>query len=426
MKKILGPFVLLFLVFFHIYQQALPVFGSSFIIASGSIGLLVYLLNGRPFPEIIGVGLAYVPFVVTSVISGYANAGIDAYLWANTKSQAGWLFSAYLIVYLFFIIHQRGHYITLLYYMVAAVAVQCIISILMYQNSAINTFFTSIQMQDTLIISKREDTEGERLLGFGIAFFGAGIICGSALILITYIMIRKKMGLLLLAFWSSVYSLILFIGLLSARTTMVGLLASIVFAVSVFIFGKSQNKWQFLKFAAISGGLSTIASTLCYIYFPEFADWAFEAFINYSETGEFSTKSSDSLEYMFLFPRTFNEWLFGIGTMNFMGFDVGYSRLLFYAGIPGMLAFFFYEFALAKFACTKDMTQNLMMLTFCGYSLALNVKGLAEVNSFLYIFVFYFWYYKHYIYRPQLYRLGKINSNKLRYAVQSPTSRRRI
>jgi len=425
MKKVLGALVLLFLVFFHIYPQALPVFGYSFIFASGLIGLAFYFFNGRSFPEIVSISLAYAPFVVVSFVAGYMNFGLPEYLWSNTKSQFAWLFSAYLIVFLFFYIHPKGNYTKLLSYVAIAVLIQGVISIAMYQDPAINNFFTSIQMADALALYKRELTEGERLLGYGTAFFGAGIIYGTTLILIMIIILKQRLNLFGVILWGAIYCFVFFVGLLSARTTLVGLGVSIALAIFLIFMNKTSRKGQFFKFLAISVAFASIGYTMCYVYFPEFADWAFEAFINYQETGEFSTQSSDSLQYMFIFPRTFHQWLFGIGTMNFIGTDVGYSRLLFYGGVPALLSFFFFQLYLVKSAFTRDFAQNIAMISLMVYSLLLNIKGLADVNSFLYIIIVYFLYYKYFIYTPQLYKLEKLNSNKLHYSLQSPSPDRR-
>lgn len=426
MNKFIASLVLLFILFFHIYPQALPVFGSSFILGSGVVGLGLYFLNGRPFTEVITIALAYSPFVVWSFISGYMNNGIDPYLINYTKTQFGWIFSSYLIISLFFYIYPKGNFLNLLSYIVIAILIQCIISIAMYQNPAINDFFMSIQMADALALYKRELTEGKRLLGFGIAFFGAGIICGAGLILTTYIIVKKKMKLFFILFWSVVYCFIFFVGLLSARTTLAGLGVSLALAVFLIFFNKSSRKGQFIKFLALTAFFATIGYTLCYVYFPEFADWAFEAFINYQESGEIRTASSDGLETMFILPRTFHEWWFGIGSLAFFGSDVGFTRLLFYGGLPATIAYFFYQFVLAKLAFTRDFGQTVMLLLLVVYSMILNVKGIADVNGFLCLFVFYFLHYKYYVFTPQLYKLGKFNSTKLRYAVQSPSSRRRI
>lgn len=430
MKKIVGMLFLLVVVFYHIYPPALqiPVVGNSAIFATGGLGLALYLYHGRPYTEIIKIVFAWLFFGFTYLISSYVWMMSDpaSYYINNTRSNIAWLFSAYFVVYIFFQIYPKGSFFTFIYYIVAAIVLQGIIALLMYRIPAVDDFFRSLQLPNALQEERMDATEGERLLGYGIAFFGAGVIYGMGLIVAAFIIIKQKHNLLRLFFLCAIYAFIFFVGVLTARTTVVGLAASIILVLLVKLFDKSSPKGQFLKFVSFAVIFGVIGYTLIYIYFPEFADWAFELFINYSETGELRTSSSDSIEHMFILPSEFLVWMIGYGDMRFWGSDVGYSRLLIYGGILGTFAFFFYQFVLARIAMTKDKGQVFMMLVMLGYVMALNIKGLADINSFLYLFAFYFLYYRYFIYTPKLERLGKFNSTKLRYAVQRPSSDRRV
>lgn len=428
MKKILLITIFFIFLFYTLYPQAISFFGYSFLFTSGVLGLILYLYNGKPFDEVITIFLSYIPFVLACLITAYLTPFRDAYMMDYTKSQFAWIFGSYLIVTFFFIIHPRGSFTLFLYYIVGAIFAQCVISIAMHQNATIRDFFNSLQMVDLVALAKRQETEGARLLGYGVAFFGAGISCGFALIVLVYIILKTKLNLISIILIASVYCFIAYVGLLSARTTSIGLFASIILAVIlIFTSGKKKvQKGQFFRFLAVAALFGSIGHTLAYLYFPEFADWAFEAFINYSNTGEFRTASSDGLENMFQLPHTFDQWLYGWGVMEFWGSDVGYTRLLFYVGLPGTLAYFFYQFMLVKMSFTNDRAFTFTLLIMYAYNLALNYKGLSDLNLFMYLFIFYFLHYRYYIYTPQLYRLGKFNSTKLRYAVQSSTPRRRV
>lgn len=425
MKKILGVIILFVMVFYTLYPQAISFFGYSFLFTIAAGGLGLYLYQGRPFPEIINIALAYLPIVAMGWITAYLNSHQDSYLFDYTKSQIAWLFGTYMIVFFFFYLHPRGSFILLLYYIIGAIVAQCIISIAMHQNEAIRSFFNSLQMSDFVNQIKRDDTEGKRLLGYGVAFFGAGISCGFALIIIVYIAVKQKFNLIQLTLLAAIYCLILYVGLLSARTTSIGLFASIILA-AILLFTGRADKSQLFKFLGVGAILGSIGSTLCYIYFPEFADWAFEGFTNYQRTGTFSTRSSDGLENMFILPYTFNQWVYGWGHMEFWGSDVGYTRLLFWIGLPGTIAYFLYQFLLMKMAFVKDQAWIFTLLIVYAYNMALNAKGLSDLNLFMYFFVFYFLHYKYYIYTPQLYRLGKLRTGKLHHAIQSKAANGRI
>jgi len=426
MKKIILIIVLIALVFYHIYPQALPTFGFTFIVTSGALGLFLYLRQGAPYGEVISIMLPYAFMGLWTVFCIFVNNRGDSFFIDMSKSQLGWFFSAYLIVYIFYLAHPKGGLDKLLYYIIGAVFLQCVISVAMYQNEAIGDFFNSIQKLDQLALSKREETEGKRLLGYGAAFFGAGIACGMAMILVVYLVMTKKLNIFQLLFAAFVYSGIFYIGLLSARTTLVGGGASIALAV-ILLFTRNTQKSQLLSYILFCVVLLTIGYSLCYVYFPDFADWAFEAFINYQESGEFRTKSSDGLTSgVFMVPPTFFNWVFGEGHGHYFGVDVGLTRLLYWIGLPGTLLFFYFLYVVMKFSITKNRAFNLTLLVLYAYNLALNWKGLSDLNYVTYIVTFYFLHYKYYIYTPYLYKLGLRDKTKLRYAFQTPPTGRRV
>ena len=88
--------------------------------------------------------------------------------------------------------------------------------------------------------------------------------------------------------------------------------------------------------------------------------------------------------------------------MGFWGSDVGYSRLMFYVGIPGTILFFLYQLFIIKLSSTKDWGVNVFSLTMFLYTMALNFKGWIDLNFVLYGIFFFFMFYKYYIYYPQV------------------------
>ncbi|MFR9166727.1 MAG: hypothetical protein ACLVKO_11105 [Dysgonomonas sp.] len=290
----------------------------------------------------------------------------------------------------------------------------------MYLNPNVADFFNSIQIgsDDLLLSTKRAQTEGKRLLGFGIAFFGAGVIYGVALIFLIYILMAKKLNLLQVLFFSILYIFVFFVGMLSARTTLVGGFASLGLLIILLFRGNSGRRSQLITFIFYSVILVTISITLIYQFFFDMADWALEPFINYKASGELRTDSSDGLVIMFMLPQTFVQWIFGIGVGNFWGSDVGFTRLLYWFGLPGTILFFLFGYLLIKQSFTANQALNYTLLVTFAYNLALNVKGLSDLNWLWALFAFYFLYYNYYIYTPYLYRIGRIKQNTLRTAVQ--------
>jgi len=425
-KKGILSVILVVLIFYVLFPTALPLFGFSFIFTSGVLGVILYAYNKFPFAEIVSMLLFFGLLIGWAVFCTFINSKSDSFYLDYSKSQIAWMFSAYLIIYIFFKIHPNGGLNYLIYYIIAVITIQGIISVWMYFDPEVAAFFDSLQMSTDLSIGKRSMTEGKRLLGYGVAFFGAGIVYGISLIFIAYIFMTKKLNFLQQLFCAILYVATFLVGLMSARTAAVGLVASLALAVLLYFKGDKTLKSQGMLILFYCSVFTSVGVTLVYTFFPEFADWTFELFLNYQETGELRTNSSDGLSEMFLLPSTFKEWVFGRGVGSYWGSDVGFTRLLFWFGVPGTLLYFGFQYLYMKNSFSGDKAFNLTLVVLFAYNLALNVKGLSDLNHFNSILMMYFLYYRYFIYTPQLYRLGKIRQTSLRYAVQSSASGRRI
>jgi hypothetical protein len=110
---------------------------------------------------------------------------------------------------------------------------------------------------------------------------------------------------------------------------------------------------------------------------------------------------------MFMIPKDLQALIIGKGTIAFFGSDVGYTRLLFYSGTIGTLAFFLYQLYVIKLGLTRDWGVNIVPVSIFVYTLGLNVKGFIDLNFILYLIFFYFMFYKYYVYMPKLYANSK-------------------
>lgn len=408
MNRVIGVISVLVILFYYIYPQALSLFGYSFLFTTGLIGLGLFLYHNSPFQEVIRIGLAYLPIILLALLSAYMNNNYnDQFVWNLFKTQFAYIFSSYLIIFIFFHAHPNGSVKLLMYYVVGVAVLQGIISIAMHLNPQVYDFFDSIQTLDYMAAARRAETRGTRLLGYGTAFFGAGIVYSAALVLLAYMIVAEKRSAFQTILFTLLYAFVFFVGILSARTTLIGMGVSLLLMIAILVMKREKHTKQFFIFFLLTLVSITILQTIAYSYFPEFANWAFEAFINYSETGELRTDSSDSLSHMFVFPDDLQTWIFGKATMEFWGTDVGYSRLLFYFGLPGLIMYFFYSGVLVKYAFTKNVALNLTYIALLVLSIVLNYKGLTDLNAFHCLFAFYFLYYKYYIYTPKMYMLKK-------------------
>jgi hypothetical protein len=208
-----------------------------------------------------------------------------------------------------------------------------------------------------------------------------------------------------------------------------GAAISLALLAILIVSSKSRtiNNAQLISWFGVIFVILIIGQTLCYFYFPQFADWAFEAFTNYEETGEWRTESSDGIYNMFMVPKTLSVWLYGNAHMLFWGTDVGFTRLLFYFGIPGTLSYFYYQWKVLEMSLTKFTALNYTLYALGVLVLVLNIKGLADVNSFLFIIFFYITYQKREIIIPQQQKLNAIRRRDQYYSsLQREESVRRV
>lgn len=397
----------LILMFYFIYPQALAVGGSSFVALAGVIGLGFYAYHRFPFKEVVTAmaGLFALFFVFYTLT--WINKAPDAYTIGYVRTQVAWFFTGYLVVLFIFKVHKNPTFNTLLLYIVGAITLQSIIAFLMYLNEGIHDFFFSLQMQGEYTEEIMEEAGSQRLMGYGIGFFGAGAISGIGLIAASYLLIRMRLsgkGFILLV---ACYVFMFYIGLFMARTTVVGMGIGLALIAFLYLKDNKSVKKQAKNFILASLFLMVAGYIFAMFYFSSFSTWAFELFTNFFEHGRLETKSSSGLEEMFIFPEDLHTIVFGKGDVGFWGSDVGYSRLIFYVGVPGTILFFAYQFFIIKLASTKDWGVNIFGLTMIVYTMALNVKGWIDLNFILYIIFIFFMFYKYYVYYPKLYEKRK-------------------
>lgn len=391
----------LILTFYHIYPQALSVSGRSFILLSGVIGLGLYAYHRFPFKEVVYAIAGLLLMLFTFYTAGWINNTETAMMFGYPRSQIAWFFSSYLIIFSIFLIHKRPSLNTVLLYISAAVGLQALIALGMNTDESIQDFFFSLQMQVEYTEEIMDEGASQRIMGYGIGFFGAGALSGMGLLTISYLLMRMNLsrtGFILLV---ATYVLIFYIGLFMARTTVVGMAVGLMVIGILYLWDNKAQKQQAKTFfiSAIFlmiGGYFFIMSS-----FSHFADWAFELFINFINKGELTTTSSSGLAGMFEIPDDLHTLIFGTGSMDFQGTDVGFSRMMYWVGVPGTIYFFLYQLFIIRLSWTKDWGINIAALSIFFYAFILNIKGWIDLNLALYLIFFYFMFYKYYVFLPR-------------------------
>ena len=289
-------------------------------------------------------------------------------------------------------------------YFLMTLVVQSVIAIVMFVNQPICLFLFDLQGID-LTSRVIKMYFGVRLIGLGCFYFGAGAIYGLGLIAIMPFMLKAKnkqqlIKLILL------YVYIFIVGIFFARTAMIGCVFSIVYLIFCILIPKMCNK-VFLVFRQFIIYLTVFGIALVFIYtsspklqedYGDIIDFGFEAFINLVENGELSTASSDGLtEYhLSIWPQNQKKYYIGDmrwtkGDSYYGDSDVGYVRLLFYFGVPGVILFLLYQYSIVRISglIFKERILSFFFFTVFFYALILLIKGYIDVASLIFIYLHY-------------------------------------
>jgi len=207
-----------------------------------------------------------------------------------------------------------------------------------------------------------------RLYGIGCALDVAGAKFAAVIVIMTFmipefcIRFQKIRSLLLYAVGGCV---IVTIGCIIGRTTLLGVALSLPVLLYYLLSGFANpqgGKDNVARFMFILFGCIIVFSLLMYVMYQTNEIWrrqlrfGFEGFFNLIETGEWKIKSNSQLMGQFIFPDNISSWIIGdgyfVGIQSnpyyvgpdlpsdfYKGTDVGYSRLIFYFGLSGMIAF---------------------------------------------------------------------------------------
>ena len=266
-------------------------------------------------------------------------------------------------------------------YLTCVCVFQCIAALVIDSNVAVKNWVDTYIMQDQVML-----TELERIYGIGASLDTAGVRFSACLILLAYVINKQKadMGKWKMVFAIIAYVIIAVVGNMVARTTIVGVGLSLIYAAMTF--RPTNVSYGFMRFARVALVTTAIAIPLSvYLYdnnaqFHELSRFAFEGFFNLFEKGEWQIDSNDKLKTMIVFPDNAKTWIIGDGYFSnpyytdpyyvgyqpggyYMGTDIGYCRFIFYFGIIGLIAFSFFFISVAK-ECISVMRENRMLVLF--------------------------------------------------------------
>lgn len=332
-------FLLFFLVFFHVFnlKASLPPYNLILISAALGAGLL-FIQKDRVDKKLFYVLLFIAIQFIVLLFSFLVNQKVDFFFFKEIiLNQFISLLSASFIVKMF-AKKTNDNFTKLSLFIFGVVSCQLVLSYLGYLNKSFyNIIFTIFNLGNQEIIA---DLSEQRMVGLGAAFFGSGVINSLILILIASFIITsressEKIKLLLM------YFIIMLLGILSSRSTSVGIV------LSLFIIFLNLNNLK-LKTVLL---LTLIAFIFLIFNIDLFDDTRFGKLLSFGlgfiVDFENSNAANSTYELVKMFsnvPDNLKTWLIGDslyrdGYEYYKGTDIGYSRIIFATGILGLLSY---------------------------------------------------------------------------------------
>jgi len=296
----------------------------------------------------------------------------------------------------------------------------CIVVITVMQSLIILLMFVSPEIRDmVLLFTKRGETDVSIFLRYG-GFRGLGLASSTThplavflsigMILASYMIIAKCQSILFYSFaW-----LINFIAvMMTGRSGLVGVGISLL--IFVYAFRKISalkgmiafmSRILLISVAMIACLLIIVPKDIIVLFNDKVISFAFQMFINYSETGRFETSSSNTTLKMY-FPVSLKTFLIGDGyyrsptdpSSYYMDTDVGYMRHVLYYGIfPSLILYCSYAVGFLSMAqkMRYDKLFAAIILMIGGYFFLVHGKsdqltGAAmNIKFFFILFVYIF------------------------------------
>ncbi len=301
----------------------------------------------------------------------------DDYAYANyISSMWVWLGAAYTVISLIAALHKKLSIRLVVNYFIVVCVAQCVLALVIDFVPPVKMFVDRyFDMGITEFLNKVN-----RLYGIGAALDVAGVRFSAVLIMITVLLINNphiKKNPKEIYFYSFAYLLLVGVGNMISRTTIIGFALSAGYLLfSANIIKQQVENYNVKMWKVITVSIFTIVCVGIYFYKTNAAIYdllrfGFEGFFNWAETGEFRTDSTDRLNtVMWIWPdaNDWQTWIIGKATFSnwyAVGTDIGYCRFVFYCGLVGLSVFIFFFLYLSVALWSKFKTyRHLFLLLF--------------------------------------------------------------
>lgn len=288
-------------------------------------------------------------------------------------------------------VYKRRFYFKVLLDIVKVVILDNTLAVIRYFIPVLNQKIASLQASGSnFSIVEDLALNKSRLVGVGEAFFGAGIINSIVLVIIIYLIfvLKSQQKKLMLA-----YIYIAIVGSFSSRTTIIGILVSIIY-YSILNSKKMTKLIKKLIYTSLM--FSTIVALLTLILFKSSVTFRKLYTDFFIKQGKGSLKVLGKM--WDVFPKEEKTLIFGDFRWHdysngkvvgyYMHTDIGYLRVIWAIGILGLIVMFSYNFYLWLKIKKRLLKPEKLLIAFLFLmQIIFNYKGFVDTFQLLYFFL---------------------------------------
>ena len=244
---------------------------------------------------------------------------------------------------------------TILEWIVYVALVQAALSFILFFIPSIKDLYLSIVNLNEIAENIMLSQSAFRLIAVSkFQYANMAVMYGFALLsVITLSFIEDSFFHKRKLFCMCVILILIIAGILSARTFFLMMFFSFVYYIYLLWhkIGIKVVPYTCLIAFLVIGVFYLLFSFLENSEYERTFNWAFEWYLNLSESGSLETESSNTLKEMYVFPDSIKTWWIGDGLFYtktggfYMNTDVGYLRNLFYWGILGSILVYTVQYA---------------------------------------------------------------------------------
>ncbi|MHA3893203.1 hypothetical protein [Acinetobacter sp. GXMZU3951] len=334
-----NKFIWVVFLFVYIFNIALFFkFGYVVILISLLGGWVVF--SGRFYKKDAVIFLFIILAFFLNTISALINQNLDYSLFYEVYLFI--IFQCLALIFVFRGLGFRIDFINLVKLSSIAVLVQLVISFMNSIYPTMEQLFYSVIYNNLSELSRLDELKEERIVGVGRSFFSSGVINSFILICLGQVIKYEKKYK---AFWMLILILIFFLGMMSSRTTIVGMGLAII--LLMLELGKNQLRTIF--------SIIFFTIIIFVLYLINRSDLESLSLFRFGFSLFYDNESSDAinsfltlLKMFLVFPTNLGTWIIGDNLYNlengyYMQTDVGYFRIIFANGLIGFLFFIIFN-----------------------------------------------------------------------------------